>query len=290
MRIPFTNYQIKFSRIILEHDKSYESIAGESRGQDDGVPTNFWIPFFISIFIVFLIFIYYWTCWANSQYVPDGDSFGPLTSLFTGLAFAGLIATLWVQRQDIKVTQQEMKKSVTAQQDMASKMEKELTFARISSNLELLNKYISMVEKGSQTPLGNISRTIITKLTEDLIMEPSFLYAVTPRFSVHKGGHKTPPMTKEGYEFSLIISAEKLPIEIIECVFNPMPTDHHKIKSLIGKVIMEGQNIRDVYNFNDKTFTFEITVKDSILKNKWRRKYNIDLSGITILRDLLLID
>lgn len=38
-----------------------------------------------------------------------GDSFGVLTSLFTGLGFAGLLATVFLQREELKLNRQEMK-------------------------------------------------------------------------------------------------------------------------------------------------------------------------------------
>lgn len=40
-----------------------------------------------------------------------GDSFGVLTSLFTGLAFAGLIATILLQRKDINLQQSELQET-----------------------------------------------------------------------------------------------------------------------------------------------------------------------------------
>ncbi len=39
-----------------------------------------------------------------------GDSFGVLTSLFSGLAFAGLIITIWQQQEELTLTRDEIKK------------------------------------------------------------------------------------------------------------------------------------------------------------------------------------
>jgi hypothetical protein len=288
MKIPYTNYEIKISRIKIEPNPSNEHANSELSKSDNGVPTNFWIPFIISIFIVFSIFIYYWSFWADIDKGSFGDSFGPLTSLFTGLAFAGLIATLWVQRQDIRVTQQEMKKSVSAQQDMANKMEKELGFARISSNLELLNKYITMVEKGGQSPLGDISRSIVTNLTRELIKEPSFLHAVTPRFNISRS-FRTPPIIEKDYEFTLGITAEKLAIEIVSLKFNPQPINNGGTNSLIGQIIQEGQTKRGQFIFSTKSFKIELIVKDIIVKNQWKHEFDVNLFGITPLGSLELI-
>ncbi|MDD2775731.1 MAG: putative phage abortive infection protein [Gallionella sp.] len=40
-----------------------------------------------------------------------GDSFGPLTSLFTGLGFAGLLATVFLQREELKLNRSELKET-----------------------------------------------------------------------------------------------------------------------------------------------------------------------------------
>jgi len=37
-----------------------------------------------------------------------GDSFGALNSLFTGLGFAGLLVTIFLQREDLKLTRMEL--------------------------------------------------------------------------------------------------------------------------------------------------------------------------------------
>jgi len=38
-----------------------------------------------------------------------GDTFGALTSLFSGLAFAGLLVTIWQQKEDLSLTRKEIK-------------------------------------------------------------------------------------------------------------------------------------------------------------------------------------
>ena len=52
--------------------------------------------------------------WPISKYSIEkagqfGDSFGLLTSLFSGLAFAGVIWTVWSQREELRITRRELR-------------------------------------------------------------------------------------------------------------------------------------------------------------------------------------
>jgi hypothetical protein len=66
------------------------------------------VIFILCIFLVWGVFVILQTK-DSFNYDQFGDSFGGLTSLFTGLAFAGLLITIQQQREDINLTKQEMK-------------------------------------------------------------------------------------------------------------------------------------------------------------------------------------
>lgn len=78
---------------------------------------DFW-PIFIIVMIIVLgygIAIVYIT-WPISLWNVDkagvfGDSFGVLTSLFSGLAFAGIIITIFLQGEELKLQREELKKT-----------------------------------------------------------------------------------------------------------------------------------------------------------------------------------
>lgn len=66
----------------------------------------------LSVFAVYVV-ILFTTTWPITEFSIEkagtfGDSFGILTSLFTGLAFAALIATVLLQRDDLKLNRQEL--------------------------------------------------------------------------------------------------------------------------------------------------------------------------------------
>jgi len=76
------------------------------------------ISFCISVAILFIIFstVLIVLTWPISELSvikagTFGDSFGVLTSLFSGLAFAGIISTILLQRKDLALTREELRES-----------------------------------------------------------------------------------------------------------------------------------------------------------------------------------
>jgi len=70
--------------------------------------------YIISFLLVISVFCVYLAIVLSNQAKWNGlgefgDSFGALTSLFTGLAFAGLVATLLLQKEDLEETRNEFK-------------------------------------------------------------------------------------------------------------------------------------------------------------------------------------
>ncbi len=84
-------------------------------------------PFLISSIVVLTFWISAFYFIPKLSYNPEvrgqiGDSFGLLNTLFSGLAFAGIIATiimqrkeLQLQREELELTRKELKKSAEAQ-------------------------------------------------------------------------------------------------------------------------------------------------------------------------------
>lgn len=74
-----------------------------------------------SAIIVALVFLAYaalilWLTWPITTFSVQnagtfGDSFGVLTSLFTGLGFAGLLTTILLQREDLKLSRTELQET-----------------------------------------------------------------------------------------------------------------------------------------------------------------------------------
>ncbi|WP_437191338.1 hypothetical protein [Planctomicrobium sp. SH527] len=72
-----------------------------------------------------------------------GDSFGFMNTIFSGLAFAGVIVTLWMQREELQLQRQELretKEEMRRSADAQSQSEKRLTTAATLSALESLRE------------------------------------------------------------------------------------------------------------------------------------------------------
>ncbi len=74
------------------------------------------LPTFVVLLIVFAAYAYFasqfmppYSEWTVDQTGILGDSFGPLTSLFSGLAFAGIIISIQLQRLDLQNQHKELR-------------------------------------------------------------------------------------------------------------------------------------------------------------------------------------
>ena len=65
-----------------------------------------------------------------------GDTFGTINALFSGLAFAGVIVTILLQREDLQLTQKELKRSTQAQEESANALKEQIKSMRYASMLE----------------------------------------------------------------------------------------------------------------------------------------------------------
>ena len=79
-----------------------------------------------------------------------GDSFGGLNSLFSGMAFAGIIYTILLQRKELKLqreelalTRVELKKSALAQEKSAKELRRQSENLKITAKLNAMNTLIS---------------------------------------------------------------------------------------------------------------------------------------------------
>ncbi|MCA9445271.1 MAG: hypothetical protein KC964_31070 [Candidatus Omnitrophica bacterium] len=75
---------------------------------------------------------------------PFGDSFGTLNALFSGLAFAGIIVTLFLQRkelgyqrQELAATREELKRSATAQEETQRVLSHQVYLSAITTSIEV---------------------------------------------------------------------------------------------------------------------------------------------------------
>ncbi|PRX53623.1 hypothetical protein [Flagellimonas meridianipacifica] len=100
-----------------------------------------------------------------------GDLFGAVNALFSGMAFAGLLYTIILQKQDINLQREEiianrleLKKSAKAQQNSEKALKEQVEQMKITSKLNALNTIINFYNLQISNP--NNSEEIISKSRE----------------------------------------------------------------------------------------------------------------------------
>lgn len=93
-----------------------------------------------------------------------GDSFGGLNALFSGLAFAGVIATILLQREELRLqrvelenTRKELKRSADAQQQSEKAFRQQVLIMAKQSLLDLYLTKLRDAEMRLDNPHNNIS-------------------------------------------------------------------------------------------------------------------------------------
>ena len=104
--------------------------------EDDKVGIFIWAIVLVTIVQIVggVVLFFVFDDWNNRA--AFGDMFGFLGSFFTGLAFAAVIYSLFLQRKELKLTQAEFKKSVKAQTEQADSL-------RETALLNALNTLVS---------------------------------------------------------------------------------------------------------------------------------------------------
>jgi hypothetical protein len=124
-------------------------------------------PLFLLSVVVFLVWLGTWAVlffaipgWTERG--QFGDMFGAVNSLFSGLAFAGVIFTIYLQREELSLQRKELEltrtqlaRSADAQEKSEQALAKQVEALRRASQLSALSSIIDHYEiKISRTPIA----------------------------------------------------------------------------------------------------------------------------------------
>lgn len=122
----------------------------------------FFIIISIFVFVLVLSFNLILSCWINLPCPGTsgefGDQFGVLNTLFTGLAFAGLIMTIILQRKDLALQRQEMRNAIIEQQAQTKQFEEQTRLQQKQYEESQKNFTISQTNSIFYNSLDHISR------------------------------------------------------------------------------------------------------------------------------------
>ena len=137
--------------------------------KDDSFMPLLWLC--LGIFLTWLLFIY-----ASPILIEEledrafyGDSFGSINTLFSGLALAGIIFTILLQKNELKLqrlelkdTRVELKRSAVAQEKSKLALKDQAKFLKLSSELAalsaLIQSYASVESYYKNNSEGHIAR------------------------------------------------------------------------------------------------------------------------------------
>jgi hypothetical protein len=142
------------------------------------------------LIIAFIIVTLAWGCsyLAMLLFISDwnergtfGDSFGAINSLFSGLAFAGIIYTITLQKQELSLQRQELadtrielRRSADAQEKSEEAFKKQIEVMNLSARLNALNCAVEYYNSKASARLakGNkIGASIYDSKANDLLQQ-----------------------------------------------------------------------------------------------------------------------
>lgn len=133
-----------------------------------------------------------------------GDTFGILSSLFTGLAFAGVIVSILIQQQELIETRKELKKAAEAQDKSQKALNDQLTIMSSNNRITLLDNYIQTVIGGTPDPMKNYLNEIIRKEINKVIELKEYENIFLPYFFEHTDSYSIPP-NRSNYKYKISI-------------------------------------------------------------------------------------
>lgn len=133
----------------------------------------------ILFFLIGIVFLWALGWWYPLKFQNDpgvfGDMFGAVNSLFSGLAFAGLIYTIFQQRQEIKILSNEYKdnnKHFETQNSLMQRQNEETFLFKLLEQLSILLNEIEIKDKNNRLiSLLNLAANNRPAKTIDLIFK-----------------------------------------------------------------------------------------------------------------------
>lgn len=218
-----------------------------------------------------------------------GDMFGGLNALFSGLAFAGIIYTILLQREELKLQRQELRYTRTELERAANAQEKsqlalnnQLQNMELTSKLDNLYKYIQ-IEKDDEAK--NAAKKIVQELTGKIFQLDEHAELLKPVLISRTRASKWKPSKDSpfGYKMavgpayhSLILLDVTLDGEVDSWIYNPV--------SQIGKTLTSSSIIQIEFMSHQSEFKFYFKFQSPITNRSYIHyiRYYVDEHNLVI--------
>lgn len=112
-----------------------------------------------------------------------GDMYGALNTLFSGLAFAGIIITIIMQMKELELTREELQKSAEAQQGTFSALTQQLENMKYSSQIDAIKKYIESLDTFNDEDKIIIAKSVLSDLVDNVFHSSEYIRYMRPNIS-----------------------------------------------------------------------------------------------------------
>jgi hypothetical protein len=182
-----------FANIILLLIYCLLLIKKNNISKEEKVPKYMFYFFSICLLIIGIAVVYFF-CVKNifslNQQGTFGDMYGALNAIFAGFAFAGIIITIIMQKEELMLTRKEMEltrkeleKSTVAQEQSQGALKKQLKNMELTTKMDFLNKYIvSISDNKAKKDEHYAANAILAAITEKQFLSKENLDIIKPIF------------------------------------------------------------------------------------------------------------
>ena len=218
-----------------------------------------------------------------NEWGPFGDVFGGLTAIFSGLSFAGVIIAILMQMQELRLTREEMKKSVDAQNESQKALKDQLKQMQWGTKFQMITSLKNDRISQRDVPIVN---KIADKLSIEVLHDPAFKDIITPdlfvmakSINVEKSKANI-QLNNKSAGCDIVISPLNDAAKKIEGNFVFIGGDRNTKATLSynGGVIVQLQNI----DINIPELEFLLTLESDFVKRTWQQILIIKIEGKTI--------
>ena len=102
-----------------------------------------------TVIVALVVAVWFWYWHATSQNITGefGDRFGPLTALFSGLAFVGVIITVLLQSQELKLQRKELRETRDVMKEQTKNIERQILDDNFYQQVRLHNENIGAIRQ-----------------------------------------------------------------------------------------------------------------------------------------------
>ncbi len=219
--------------------------------QDKTNRKNYFLYFLLVCEFIFIVFLWY-SNHIGAKFPPSsadhrffGDMFGPLAALFSGFAFAGVIVTIIMQMEELRLAREVSDKAATAQQGSEKALKDQIEKMQLSSDIAAISSYIQNQYKNSDEEV--IAVKILGDMTESIFFDRKYFPHTMPNLEIktenisYYNNYKEPTKC---YHLGLIIHNSGASCKYIL---------HYDIEvmSWVNKRVSKVENWKKAYSFHE---------------------------------------